>query len=181
MGKIKREKRQLVIRLVLTLLWMCVIFWFSAKNADESSSMSGGLLRSLLSVVIPHWKVRSAAEQQAIIDQLHTIFRKCGHFSEYTVLGILLAAAARQLRKCIAESRQAITKEVIILPALCALLYACSDEFHQRFVAGRSCELRDVCIDFGGAVLGILISTGLSLVLHRIIKNRQKKAAQCKP
>ena len=129
--------------------------------------------------MIPHWKLRSAAEQQAIIDQLHTIFRKCGHFSEYTVLGILLAATARQLRKCIAESRQAITKEVIILPALCALIYACSDEFHQRFVPGRSCELRDVCIDSGGSVLGILISTVLSLVIHRLIKNRQKKSAPC--
>ena len=177
MGKIKHEKRQLsvlILLIVLTLFWMCLIFWFSAQNADESDGLSSGLLRKLLSVVIPHWKARSAAEQQAIIGRLHTIFRKCGHFSEYTVLGILLTAAARQIRRCISESRQAVTKEVTILPALCALLYACSDEFHQRFVPGRSCELRDVCIDFSGALLGILLSTVFSLLLHKFRNAHQE-------
>ena len=28
------------------------------------------------------------------------------------------------------------------------------DEVHQSFVPGRSCEFRDVCIDFAGVLLG---------------------------
>lgn len=167
MGKIKRKKRLLICLILLTLLWMGVIFWFSAQNADDSSSFSSGLLKKMLVVVIPHWENRSTAEQKSIIEMLHTVFRKCGHFSEYTILGMLLTAAARQLRNCITESRQAITKEVIILPALCALFYAASDEFHQRFVPGRSCEFRDVCIDFSGALLGILLVTIAALLIHR--------------
>ena len=111
------------------------------------------------------------------MEGLHTIFRKCGHFSEYTVLGMLLTATARQRQNCISDSRQAITKEVIILPALCALLYACSDEFHQRFVPGRSCELRDVCIDFCGGCLGILLSV-LAIKIAAKIHRKRKAAAK---
>ena len=158
----------------MTLLWMGVIFWFSAQNAENSSGMSGHLLQTLLSVLVPHWESRTEAERLAMLEGLHTIFRKCGHFSEYTVLGMLLTGTARQRQKCISESRQAVTKEVTILPALCALLYACSDEFHQRFVPGRSCELRDVCIDFSGALLGILLSTVFSLLLHKFRNAHQE-------
>ena len=169
MGKVIRQNRGLLFCALLTLLWMGMIFWFSAQNADDSGDMSGSLLKMLLSIVVPHWKARSVAEQLAIMEKLHTLFRKCGHFSEYTILGILLRATFRRIPKFISDSRQAIPKRSIILPALCALLYACSDEFHQRFVPGRSCELRDVCIDFGGACLGILLSI-LCLKLTRWIK-----------
>lgn len=177
MGKVNRQTRKLIFLIVLTLLWMCLIFWFSAQNADVSSNLSGGLLHKLLSVIFPHWKTRTEAEQLAIMEGLHTIFRKCGHFSEYTVLGMLLTATARQHQNCISDSRQAITKEVIILPALCALLYACSDEFHQRFVPGRSCELRDVCIDFCGGCLGILLSV-LAIRIAAKIRRKRKPAAK---
>ena len=165
----------------MTLLWMGVIFWFSAQNAENSSGMSGHLLQTLLSVLIPHWESRDEAERLAMIEGLHTIFRKCGHFSEYTVLGMLLTGTARQRQKCISESRQAVTKEVIFLPALCALFYACTDEFHQRFVPGRSCELRDVCIDFGGACLGILLVSVISFLIRRIAARRKHKNGKRKP
>ena len=36
-------------------------------------------------------------------------------------------------------------------------LYAVSDEIHQVFIDGRSCELRDIAIDAGGVLLGVLI------------------------
>ena len=34
--------------------------------------------------------------------------------------------------------------------------YAVTDEFHQSFVPGRSCELRDVVIDSCGVLTGVL-------------------------
>lgn len=42
-----------------------------------------------------------------------------------------------------------------------AVLYAAADEFHQRFVPGRSGQLRDVCIDGAGALLGVLMCWGI--------------------
>lgn len=43
------------------------------------------------------------------------------------------------------------------LAIIICILYATSDELHQLFVMGRSCELRDVFIDSLGSVSGIII------------------------
>ena len=45
-----------------------------------------------------------------------------------------------------------------------AFLYACTDEFHQRFTPGRSCQFTDVLIDSAGALIAILI---ISLIVRR--------------
>lgn len=43
---------------------------------------------------------------------------------------------------------------VLVVAALC-LAYGCTDEFHQRFVEGRSCDALDLIADtFGGLVGG---------------------------
>lgn len=168
----------LIVSLIGTLLWMMLIFWFSAQNADESGSLSGDLLQWLLGHLVPHWKTMSAAEHRRIMDALHTVFRKLGHFTEYTVLGILLTLTVRRVRHSRKlKSRQTLPLGGIWLPALLALLYAASDELHQRFVAGRSCELRDVLIDFSGACLGILLSTAFD---HFRRKRRAKRRRQKK-
>ncbi len=66
--------------------------------------------------------------------------RKAAHFSEYAVLGALLARAVREF------------------PAFAlAVLYAVSDELHQTFVPGRAGTLLDLGIDAGGALAGILL------------------------
>ncbi|MEF2639337.1 MAG: VanZ family protein, partial [Lachnospiraceae bacterium] len=51
----------------------------------------------------------------------------------------------------------------ILIPFALGVLYAASDEFHQLFVPGRSGQVRDVCIDSSGVMIGILL---LTLVLH---------------
>lgn len=170
------------ILLLLTLIWMGVIFWFSSRNAAESSSLSRSLLRGILSVIVPHWEQRSAAEQVKVIRAVHTLFRKLGHFSEFTVLGLLLAMTLRlffrpeQIRR---QSHPRLTG--IALPVLLAFLYACSDEIHQRFVAGRSCEFRDVCIDIAGAFCGILCCMLLLRVRKKVSAMHLKRGSASIP
>ena len=85
------------------------------------------------------------------------LVRKLAHFSEYLVLGIFLMLFADGFRMpkgsgfgCCFLKRG--------LPAwIGGTLYAVTDEIHQRFVPGRSCELRDVCIDAAGVLTGVLI------------------------
>ena len=43
---------------------------------------------------------------------------------------------------------------LFIIMFIC-LFYAVTDEYHQLFIAGRGSSIRDVLIDFGGAILGI--------------------------
>ena len=48
-------------------------------------------------------------------------------------------------------------KKTVIISFLGTFLYACSDEFHQLFIYGRSGEFRDVMIDSTGGIIGLLL------------------------
>lgn len=175
----KNPRAALWLCTLLTAAWMCLIFWFSSRDATESGNMSSSLLHGLLSFFWPGWKLKSAAEQQQIFDSLHIVLRKCGHFTEFAVLGILLRLNLLQIPKLHTSCRQKPSFGTgYALPALLALFYAGTDEFHQRFVAGRSCELRDVCIDFGGACTGLLLWISAA-AMFRLIRNKlhRKKEA----
>ncbi|MBR4200239.1 MAG: VanZ family protein [Oscillospiraceae bacterium] len=176
MGKISKPARSLLIFAVLSLLWMGVIYAFSARNSMDSAAMSGKLLRKLLSVLVPKWQEMAAGEQAALIRRLHRGFRKLGHFSEYAVLGLLLTETVHAL--LIQTSRLTLPKAEVWLPALLSLLYAAGDEFHQRFVSGRSGELRDVGIDFAGACFGIGIFFAGSAIIQRIRIHKKKSRPQ---
>ena len=63
---------------------------------------------------------------------------------------------------------------VIIIPIVVAFVYACSDEFHQLFIDGRSSEFTDVLIDTCGAILGVLIIN----LIFKIIKKKNKKCVK---
>ena len=69
------------------------------------------------------------------------IVRKLAHFSLFFIL---------------ATSIYLFSKSYILSLSLSSL-YAIFDEFHQYFVPGRSCELRDMLIDISGVVIALII------------------------
>lgn len=66
------------------------------------------------------------------------------HALVYVVLGILACRAA--------EGRG----WALLLGGLVGSVYGAVDEFHQRFVPGRVCDLRDWIADTVGALVGAL-------------------------
>ncbi len=68
--------------------------------------------------------------------------------SEYGIFCLLIWRALAQL---MLRERAAL-----LLAGVLALLYAVSDEFHQKFVPGRTGEPRDVAIDSAGIIIAIL-------------------------
>ena len=142
---------------LLAILWMAAIFFFSSRNADESTAQSNraGMLAGHLFVRdFDSWTEQEQLDFAKKID--HPV-RKTAHASEYALLGMLLFGAMTGIRK--------IRMGYAWLSASC---YAATDEFHQLFVPGRSCQFTDVCIDSGGAALGILVAAGVSLLVFRI-------------
>lgn len=139
---------------ILCILWMLVIFWFSAQAADDSQELSDvfvRLLDALFSLDI--------MKNDIIRDMTSFLVRKAAHMSEYAVLAILLGLTIREYKK-----------EPWLLFALAATaVYAATDEVHQLFVPGRSGQLQDVLIDTAGGALGLGL---LALVLY--LKNRWK-------
>ena len=150
---------------LMAILWMAAIFFFSSRNADESTAQSNraGMLAGHLFVRgFDSWTEQEQLDFARKID--HPV-RKTAHASEYALLGMLLFGAmtgTRRRRMCYAW--------------LAAACYAATDEFHQLFVPGRSGQLTDVCIDSGGAVVGILAAAGISLLISRIrVRHRQSR------
>ena len=75
------------------------------------------------------------------------ILRKLGHVSGYALLTALWAWAL-----------QGVVRRPVLVAVCIALAYACTDEFHQTFAAGRTGTPVDVGIDaIGMAIAATLI------------------------
>ena len=125
------------------LIWLGVIFVGSTSvmSADHTSRYIGPFLLWLKPGMSPNaiWTILVVA-------------RKCAHVTEYAVLALLLW---RALRSVPTLGRKTFTAFGAVL--LCCALFAASDEFHQTFVKSRTPSIRDVFLDVGGALLGLLI------------------------
>lgn len=119
---------------LLVLLWMLLIFFLSSLDSNESSKQSG-LIVNILSNIL---HINN-------IEALSIIIRKIAHLSEYFILGLLVYNMISKYKK-----------RTYIAVIIC-ILYAISDEFHQSFIPGRSCQTLDIAIDIIGSNLGILL------------------------
>lgn len=127
---------------------MAVIFWFSSRTSDESSQQSGIILQWLLN----HFG-----------DTVFTDFivRKSAHFLEFAGLAFLFNVSLYQTYK----------RRMLILSGALASAYAVSDEIHQIFVDGRSCQISDWALDTCGALFGTIAF----IVILTVIKALSKK------
>ena len=119
--------------LILTILWMIFIFVMSQTPGNDSSKQSNFIVNIIIQV-LPITR-----------DTLSFIVRKCAHMTEYAILAFLIY-------KTIVHIENSLIKSFIF-----TFLYACSDEFHQLFIAGRAGQFKDVCIDSTGALIMLLI------------------------
>lgn len=156
----------------LILLWMGIIFFFSAQNSNDSSHLSSSFLENVILVFLPE---QTAADTD-LLQQLSFLIRKCAHMTEYAILAILLLMQIRLYGWLTAQaSRRKLSAWTFtfLLQALLTtgivILYAASDEFHQLFVSGRSGQATDVLIDTCGGLFGILFY----FLLFRIRKNHR--------
>ncbi|MBR1459579.1 MAG: VanZ family protein [Oscillospiraceae bacterium] len=134
--------RNFLYPLLLAAL-MIFIFCMSAQPADDSTETSSRFCTFAAKLLISNFEEFSPAVQSDIIEGLAFVVRKTAHFSEYALMGCLWFWWLHQKR----------FSPLIALGA--SALFAVSDEIHQRFVPGRSCELRDVLVDSSGALAGI--------------------------
>jgi VanZ family protein len=91
---------------------------------------------------------------------------KVGHFVGYALLSALVVRA-------LADARWAGVTWRAATAAWClAVLYGASDEWHQRFVAGRSTSGLDWMADALGAAAGAVLLVATAAVIERRRKSR---------
>ena len=155
----KRTTVFLILSWTAVFLWMALIFSFSAQPSDESSAVSSPFVRAYLFLFHPEYEDLSPGDRFELEENASFLVRKTAHFSIYTVLGALLFSAVSRTLPA--------AKLRIPLAFLTGALYAVSDEFHQSFVPGRSCEIRDMTIDSAGVLLGVLLCAGAAVLIRR--------------
>lgn len=136
-----------VINIILIILWMGLIFVLSNDTAEESSKKSDGLIVRCVQDIIK--RNLSTKEKEKVLKYLVKPVRKSAHFFLYFVLGILIIN--------LFKSFELFNYKMILLAILLCFLYAWSDEIHQLFIKGRSCEVRDILIDTIGSLSGISV------------------------
>lgn len=148
---------------ILTLLWMVFIFFMSSAGQETSDGQSDAVCDLIGSIFVEDYEDLPPEEKAEWQDRITFPVRKGAHMTEYAILGALLALTACEYLSAgkdggPGEKDAERTERAPYAAALAAgFLYAASDEFHQRFVPGRSGELRDVLIDTAGVLIGICI------------------------
>ncbi|WP_312431714.1 VanZ family protein [Lacrimispora sp.] len=145
----------------VTILFILFIFSNSMQPSDISSADSGWVLRvaqeSLGSMGI---STRWLTEH---------IIRKTGHFTEYTLLGILLYG-------CICSYGFPAERRYF-LRLTAGFMVPFVDETIQLGVRGRSGQISDVWLDCAGVAFGIIIAALLIRYRRRGQKQYDKKSS----
>ena len=137
-----------IIIWILVLAWMGVIFYFSSMDSTTSTNKSRGIITST-KIIEKYESDKTPEESEELLESTDVVFRKIAHACEFLVLGILVCFLIKEYTLDI--------KKILIIAAIICFLYACSDEIHQIYVPGRSCEIRDIIIDNKGALVGYVI------------------------
>ncbi len=150
-------KTKKIVTLILIIIWMITIFYFSNQHSEESSNLSGGVTLKVLKIL----KVAPETEEQ--LENIETLIRKLAHFFMYLAGGVLIL-----LHINLYETSK---NKKMLLAQLVGTMYAITDEVHQIYVPGRSGEIKDILIDS----LGILTGIGVVLLIKKIIKSKLKE------
>lgn len=159
LGELNMNKKK--IFLVLSILWMVIIFYMSNQPASISSAQSGSFIELLKNTPIVGTILAVLLES----DAAQFVIRKSAHMFSYCLLAVLWFMAIHDSEKSLIKT--AITAFII------TFIYACTDEIHQLFIQGRSGEVRDVFVDSTGAIIGI----GLTYFTNNLKRCNTNKSA----
>jgi uncharacterized protein len=154
------------------ILWAGFIFFLSSYGNPMQSPVVTSIQAEVNSIDIPDVSIRPMLPKIGLADLAnivnHSEFtRRLFHLFLYLILGYLV------YRALMASTGR---NEFWAALAACSL-YGLSDEFHQRFVPGRTFQWPDIAFDIFGALLGILLYYWMiRIVAHRRLTHLKKES-----
>lgn len=151
---LKKLDNKTILLIIVNIIWMGVIYYFSSQPANDSSQISGAVTEFLLKFlnIISLGNIPLSFEQ---FIKTSNIIRKAGHAVEFFILGVLVNLLVKRLK---------IKRSTAIASIIC-LFYAISDEFHQIFISGRGPSVSDVLLDFISSLIAILLVNQITNII----------------
>ncbi|MBV6713482.1 VanZ family protein [Paenibacillus chitinolyticus] len=164
--------RNKMFRLLLVLAWMSFMFYLSSQPYQKQS------LKPLLREHISEQRLKQVAPTGSFqygrsvvsVKRLGTygyvefFIRKTAHVVEYAILALL---AGYWLGSLYLMSKR---KQTGIMLAVC-VIFAVTDEWHQKFTSHRTSMTEDVILDTCGALLGTAMYYFFLKILQKSRKN----------
>ena len=159
--KIFDKKTQIkILKIILIIIWMIIVFWFSAQKGVDSGNTSKSFTKEIMQMIFGE----SIVENSILIEKIETIIRKLAHYTIYVIGGFLIMNYAYTTEKT--------DKQKILYSITFGMCYAISDELHQFFVPERSARLFDVGIDTLGVITGVIIYFVLRKCLEKALRGK---------
>lgn len=136
----------------LIILVLCFIWGNSMLSGESSGAISSGLL----DMIVTNFPLLNWLPE--------ILLRKFGHFSEFSLLGFLLAWFF------LIQGQRGFHR--FSMPLLFGMTAALTDETIQTFSVGRGPSVMDVWIDVAGVCAGIAVLYGCRLIYHWIFKRK---------
>ena len=141
-----------IVYLIVTILVVMFIFYNSIQNGESSSNASTTVLNFINNII----------NSIGLNFKLEGYFiRKLAHFVEFFTLGVFLMLTFEAFTNKIFS--------IIGFPMFFAIFIPVIDEYIQIYSDGRTSSVKDVLLDFFGAMIGIII-VSLCFVLNKKYK-----------
>ena len=137
-----------ILNIILLILWLGTIFFFSSQNSEDTTNTSSKL-DFIINIIV---------KDESKKDEARFIVRKIAHFTEYFILALLVLNVVKDYKT--------IDYKWLLFILIMCIIYAISDEYHQSFVDGRVSSIKDVIIDSCGSLL--------SLICYKVIRILKK-------
>ncbi|MBR1731600.1 MAG: VanZ family protein [Ruminococcus sp.] len=156
----KRRKSTVfkIILFVLTGAYIAFIWIHSTMDAKTSTGESTLVLEFLTNFF------KSIGISAQLTDH---IIRKSAHFCEFALLGCLTLWCGYLINKNIVKNLMSV--------GFVYLFVAVIDEYIQLFSAGRSCEVKDVLLDFTGSICGATFFIVIIIIILLVKKRKISK------
>ena len=149
---LKMKKR---ILLVTTLTLTALIFIHSSMNAAESSDESGFVL-------LLFDRLGALWGKPGLFTEVFV--RKLAHFTEFSVYGFFLSWTVCEYKGTLKGHIFQILFFLLCVPV--------TDETIQYFPVGRSAEVKDILLDFSGALFGFIVLAAVAAVSSHAKKKK---------
>ncbi len=155
----KNHKTRRIIWFFAAVLWMVLIFCFSAADGEQSQQQSTVVTKIVTEVI-------GVEPTHKDFLKIEFTVRKVAHLCLFAGLGFVFCGYFGEF--------QVTKKQRILFTGLSTMSYAAVDEIHQYFVPLRAARLYDVFIDTAGGLIGAAVFLIVAFLIKLILKNKKK-------